>query len=64
MKIYPITYKSIYTHRYTQRSMEITSKVRKFVGERKVVEIPLAVRKEFSVGEKVLIRKFNEKRRR
>ena len=39
--------------------MEITSRVTKFTGERKVVEIPKAVRDEFAIGDKVKIRKVN-----
>ena len=37
--------------------MQIKSKVSKFTGKRKIVEIPKAARDNFKVGEEVLIKK-------
>jgi hypothetical protein len=37
--------------------MKIKSRVSKFSGERKIVEIPHSARDNFSIGEKVLISK-------
>jgi len=37
--------------------MKIKSKVSKFTGERKIVELPVAVRDEFKIGEGVYVKK-------
>ena len=46
------------------KPIKVRSKVAKFTGDRKIVEIPLAVRDEFKVGEKVYISKIEKKKRK
>jgi len=41
-------------------TMKIKSKVTKFTGKRKIVEIPSSVRDEFKLGEKVIIQKVKD----
>ena len=44
--------------------MKFKSKVAKFTGERKIVEIPESVRDNFKVGEEVMITKKDGGRKR
>jgi len=42
----------------TGKKMKVKSKVAKFTGERKIVEIPHAVKDNFEIGEDVTIEKI------
>ena len=43
------------------KSMKIKSRVTKFCGDRKIIEIPKAIRDNFKVGESVIITIAKEK---